>query len=67
MSNLKFLDSLTTEFEKLPGVGKKTAQRYAYYVIEKMTLEEAEEFAKKMIETKNSVKYCKTCGILSNK
>ena len=67
MGNLKFLDSLTAEFEKLPGVGKKTAQRYAYYVVEKMTLEEAEQFAKKIIETKSIVKYCKICGILSNK
>ena len=45
MGNLKFLDSLTAEFEKLPGVGKKTAQRYAYYVVEKMSIEEAEQFA----------------------
>ena len=34
MSETKFLDNLASCFEKLPGVGKKTAQRYAYYIIE---------------------------------
>lgn len=67
MSKLKFLEILTNEFEKLPSVGKKTAQRYAYYVVEKMTNEEVENFARVMQETKKDIKYCTTCGILTNK
>lgn len=67
MSKLKFLEVLTNEFEKLPSVGKKTAQRYAYHVVEKLTLEETEHFAKIMLETKHNIKYCKTCGILTDK
>lgn len=67
MSKLKFLEVLTNEFEKLPSVGKKTAQRYAYHVVEKLTLEETEQFAKIMLETKQNIKYCKTCGILTDK
>ncbi len=67
MSKLKFLEVLTNEFEKLPSVGKKTAQRYAYHVVEKLTLEETEHFAKIMLETKQNIKYCKTCGILTDK
>ena len=46
MSEIKFLDPLTKHLEKLPGVGKKTAQRYAYHIIEKMTEEEVGEFDK---------------------
>ena len=34
MKQLKFLDDLVQCFEKLPGVGHKTALRYAYYVVE---------------------------------
>ena len=64
---LKFLDSLTVEFEKLPGVGKKTANRYAYSVIEKMSEEEVEKFAENLIKTKKEVKHCECCGILSLK
>lgn len=65
MSNLKFLDSLASSFECLPGVGKKTARRYAYYVIEKMSYEQVDDFAKVLIETKNKVKNCNICGMLS--
>ena len=35
MSEIKFLEKLTNHLEKLPGVGKKTAQRYAYYIADK--------------------------------
>jgi len=38
------IGKLINEFSKLPGVGSKTAQRYAYKVIN-MTEEEAKEFA----------------------
>ena len=65
MSNLKFLDFLAASFENLPGVGKKTAKRYAYYVVEKMSVEQVDEFAKVLIETKNSVHNCPICGMLS--
>lgn len=67
MNELTFLESLTSYFEKLPGVGKKTATRYAYYVVEKMNQEEVIEFAQKLIETKKTVKHCLNCGILTNK
>ena len=36
MSEIKFLEKLTNHLEKLPGVGKKTAQRYAYYIADKI-------------------------------
>ena len=64
---IKFLDNLAKSFEKLPGVGKKTAQRYAYYVVEKLSLEETEQFAKRLVETKNKIKYCNICGMLTDK
>ena len=55
MSEIKFLDPLTKHLEKLPGVGKKTAQRYAYHVIEKMTEEEVDEFAKELVQIKSTL------------
>ena len=65
MANLKFLDQLASSFENLPGVGKKTARRYAYYIVEKMSNEQVDEFAKTLIETKNKIKNCPICGMLS--
>ena len=52
---------LINEFSKLPGVGKKTAQRYAYRIIN-MTEHEAREFADAIIGAKKRVRFCKTCG-----
>ncbi len=55
---------LINEFSKLPGVGKKTAQRYAYKIIG-MTDVEAKEFAEAVLNCKSRVKYCKVCGNFS--
>lgn len=52
---------LINEFSKLPGVGKKTAQRYAYKIIN-MSESDARAFADAIIGAKRKVKYCKTCG-----
>jgi len=52
---------LINEFSKLPGVGKKTAQRYAYRVIG-MTEGEARAFADAVIGVKQKVRFCKICG-----
>ncbi len=52
---------LINEFTKLPGVGTKTAQRYAYKIIN-MSDEEAHAFAESIINAKKQVKYCKICG-----
>ena len=67
MNEPVFLEALTAYFEKLPGVGKKTAARYAYYVIEKMSEEEVIEFSQNLIETKQTVRNCNICGMLTNK
>lgn len=55
------IGKLINEFSKLPGVGKKTAQRYAYKIIG-MTDAEAREFAESILECKRKVRYCKICG-----
>ncbi len=52
---------LINEFSKLPGVGRKTAQRYAYRVIN-MTESEAQAFAAAILNVKKKVRYCKVCG-----
>lgn len=52
---------LVNEFSKLPGVGKKTAQRYAYKIID-MPEAEAKAFADAILGVKRKVRYCKVCG-----
>ena len=55
------IGKLVNEFSKLPGVGKKTAQRYAYKIID-MPESEARAFAEAILGVKRKVKYCTICG-----
>lgn len=55
---------LINQFSKLPGVGKKTAQRYAYKIID-MSPEEAKQFAESILDCKSKVRYCTVCGNFS--
>lgn len=55
------IGKLINEFSKLPGVGKKTAQRYAYKIID-MPESEARAFADAILGVKRKVHYCKQCG-----
>lgn len=55
------IDKLIHQFAKLPGVGAKTAQRYALCVLA-MTDEEAFGFAAAVADAKRNVKVCSVCG-----
>ena len=59
------LQKLIEEFSHLPGVGQKTAARYAFAVLD-MTEEEAENFACAIVNAKKNVKECKVCGNLTD-
>lgn len=58
---IESIGKLVNEFSKLPGVGKKTAQRYAYKVID-MSESEAKDFAEAILGVKRKVRYCSVCG-----
>ncbi len=60
------LQNLIEEFEKLPGIGSKTAQRLAFHVINQPK-EKAKKFADAIIEAKEKLCYCKVCQNLSDK
>ena len=60
------IGKLVNQFARLPGVGTKTALRYAYKIIN-MTEDEAAEFAEAVINAKKNVHYCKICGNFTDK
>ena len=60
------IGKLVNEFSKLPGVGKKTAQRYAYKIID-MPEADAHAFAEAIIGVKKKVRYCSVCGNFTEK
>lgn len=59
----KDFDKLIELFEKLPGVGNKTAQRYAFKVLE--TSKEEQDTIIDTIKHVSNIKKCKTCGFLT--
>ncbi len=66
MKQPEVIQKLISRFSSLPGVGKKTAQRYAYAVIG-MDQEDARAFAEAIVEAKENVKTCTVCGNLTDK
>ena len=64
MKQRESIVKLINKFMRLGGVGLKTAQRYAYKVVE-MTDEEASEFAEAIYDVKKNVRYCSECGNFS--
>ena len=55
------IEKLIEEFAKLPGIGRKTAQRLALFVLN-LPKEEVEEFADALVKARGTIKYCSTCG-----
>lgn len=58
----KALEELIEDFSILPSVGKKTAERYAFYIYTKMTSETTERFANHLLNLKNEIHTCSVCG-----
>ena len=60
------LENLTDQFARLPGIGGKTAQRLAFYVLG-MPEQEALSFADAIVQAKKSVGTCPVCQNISDK
>ncbi|MDK2814379.1 MAG: recombination protein RecR [Thermoanaerobacter sp.] len=54
------LAKLIEELSKLPGIGPKTAQRLAFFIIN-MPTEEVKSLSQSIIDAKEKIKYCKIC------
>jgi recombination protein RecR len=59
------LARLIEQFEKLPGIGRKSARRLAFHILG-FSMEEAESFADAIISAKKLVKYCSICQNISD-
>jgi len=54
------LENLISEFSKLPGIGRKSAQRLAFYLL-KQSREEVEALAQALIDVKEKTRLCSVC------
>lgn len=59
------ISNLIEELSKLPGVGPKSAQRLAFYIINRPT-EEVQRLSDSIIKAKQNVRYCKQCHTLTD-
>lgn len=59
------LENLIDKFAMLPGIGKKTAQRLAFFVMD-MPQEEAESFANAILDARGTVHFCTQCQNLTD-
>lgn len=58
------LNKLIEEFEKLPGIGPKNAERLAFYILKAET-REAMGLAEAIKDVKSKIKHCEVCHNLS--
>jgi len=58
------LERLTAEFQRLPGIGAKSAARLAYFLL-RSSDEEAERLAAAIREARAAVRRCSTCNTLT--
>ena len=54
------LENLVEQFARLPGIGRKSAQRLAFYVLG-LPEEDARAFADAIVDAKKSVTCCPVC------
>ncbi len=59
------LEALVEQFARLPGIGGKSAQRLAFFVLD-LPKDQAEEFAKAILDAKQTVHTCKVCQNLTD-
>lgn len=61
----KPLAKLIDEFSKMPGIGPKTAQRLAFYIL-KNSNEQVSNLARVIIDAKQKIQYCSICGNITD-
>lgn len=59
------LNELVNQFSRLPGIGKKTAQRLAFSILEQPP-EYAEKFAKALVDAREKIHFCSCCQALTD-
>lgn len=63
--NVAPLSRLIEQFERLPGIGRKTAQRLSFYVLN-LPKKDAESFANAIIDAHEKIHHCKVCQNLTD-
>ena len=60
------IESLIEKFERLPGIGRKSAERIAFYILESMPENDVRDMAAAITEAKSKVHFCSVCQNLTD-
>ena len=60
------IESLIEKFERLPGVGHKSAERIVFYILEHMSKQYVDEMAQTLTQAKEKIHFCKECQNLTD-
>ncbi len=60
------IESLIESFAQMPGIGRKSAERIAFYVLDNMSKNDVEHMIKSISEAKEKVHFCPICQNLTD-
>lgn len=60
------IEILIEKFEQLPGIGRKSAERIAFHILDSMSAEEVKSMADGILDAKNKVFLCPVCQNLTD-
>ncbi len=60
------IEVLIEQFAKLPGIGRKSAERLAFHILDGMTGDEVKAMTKAIVEAKESIHFCPKCQNLTD-
>lgn len=60
------IEKLIESFAQLPGIGKKSAERIAFYILDSMDKEDAKKMAESIVDAKSKISFCPICQNLTD-
>ena len=61
------IESLIEKFEQLPGIGRKSAERIAFHILENMSVEQVKKMSDDIMSAKERITFCTCCQNLTDK
>ena len=59
------IEKLIEQFEQLPGIGRKSAERIAFYILEQMNTDSVDRMADTIRDAKRNIRFCPVCQNLT--
>lgn len=60
------IEKLIEQFEQLPGIGRKSAERISFFILDRMSADMVKNMSETIADAKKSVKFCSVCQNLTD-